>query len=38
MKIDEKLVKRLENLSMIEVEDKEKMEKDLEEIVELLRC
>jgi len=36
MKIDEKLVKRLENLSMIEVEDKEKMAKDLEEIVEFV--
>ncbi|GAB6045183.1 Asp-tRNA(Asn)/Glu-tRNA(Gln) amidotransferase subunit GatC [Caminibacter profundus] len=36
MKIDEKLVRRLENLSMIEVEDKEKMAKDLEEIVEFV--
>jgi len=36
MKIDEKLVRRLENLSMIEIEDKEKMAKDLEEIVEFV--
>jgi len=33
MKIDSKLIQRLENLSMLEVEDKEKMAKDLEEIV-----
>ena len=33
MKIDVTLIKRLENLSMVEVEDKEKMAKDLEEIV-----
>jgi len=36
MKIDEKLINRLENLSMIEIEDKEKMAKDLEEIVEFV--
>ncbi|WP_456489147.1 Asp-tRNA(Asn)/Glu-tRNA(Gln) amidotransferase subunit GatC [Caminibacter pacificus] len=33
MKIDEKLIQRLENLSMVEIENKEKMAKDLEEIV-----
>ena len=33
MKIDEKLVARLENLSMVEIEDKAKMAKELEEIV-----
>ena len=33
MKIDEKLITRLENLAMIEIENKEKMAKDLEEIV-----
>ena len=33
MKIDEKLVTRLENLSMVEIEDKSKMAKELEEIV-----
>jgi aspartyl-tRNA(Asn)/glutamyl-tRNA(Gln) amidotransferase subunit C len=36
MKIDEKLIKRLENLAMIEIENKEKMAKDLEEIVEFV--
>jgi len=36
MKIDEKLIKRLENLSMIEIEDKEKMAADLAEIVEFV--
>ncbi len=36
MKIDEKLIKRLENLAMIEIEDKEKMAKDLAEIVEFV--
>ncbi|WP_457560442.1 Asp-tRNA(Asn)/Glu-tRNA(Gln) amidotransferase subunit GatC [Caminibacter sp.] len=36
MKIDEKLIQRLENLSMIEIEDKEKMAKDLAEIVEFV--
>ncbi|MEO1928463.1 MAG: Asp-tRNA(Asn)/Glu-tRNA(Gln) amidotransferase subunit GatC [Nautiliaceae bacterium] len=36
MKIDEKLVQRLENLSMVEIEDKEKMAKDLAEIVEFV--
>ena len=36
MKIDEKLIKRLETLSMIEIEDKEKMAKDLAEIVEFV--
>ena len=33
MKIDEKLVARLETLSMVEIEDKSKMAKELEEIV-----
>ena len=33
MKIDINLIKRLESLSMVEVEDKEKMAKDLDEIV-----
>jgi aspartyl-tRNA(Asn)/glutamyl-tRNA(Gln) amidotransferase subunit C len=33
MKIDKALIQRLENLSMVEIEDKEKMAKDLEEIV-----
>ena len=33
MKIDVKVIEKLENLSMLEVEDKEKMAKDLEEIV-----
>ena len=33
MKIDEKLVTRLETLSMVEIEDKAKMAKELEEIV-----
>jgi aspartyl-tRNA(Asn)/glutamyl-tRNA(Gln) amidotransferase subunit C len=36
MKIDAKLVEKLENLSMVEVEDKEKMAKDLAEIVEFV--
>ncbi len=36
MKIDEKLIKRLETLAMIEIEDKEKMAKDLAEIVEFV--
>jgi len=36
MKIDTKLVEKLENLSMLEVEDKEKMAKDLGEIVEFV--
>ena len=36
MKIDAKLIQRLENLSMLEIEDKEKMAKDLEEIVEFV--
>jgi len=36
MKIDEKLVKRLETLSMVEIDDKEKMAKDLAEIVEFV--
>ena len=36
MKIDEKLIKKLENLAMIEIEDKEKMAKDLAEIVEFV--
>jgi aspartyl-tRNA(Asn)/glutamyl-tRNA(Gln) amidotransferase subunit C len=36
MKIDETLVKRLETLSMVEIEDKEKMAKDLAEIVEFV--
>ena len=33
MKIDVKVIEKLENLSMVEVEDKEKMAKELEEIV-----
>jgi len=33
MKIDEKLVNRLETLSMVEIENKEKMANDLAEIV-----
>jgi len=33
MKIDTKVIEKLENLSMIEIEDKEKMAKELEEIV-----
>jgi len=36
MKIDEKLVKRLESLSMVEIEDKSAMAKDLAEIVEFV--
>jgi len=36
MKIDEKLVSRLETLSMVEIEDKEKMANDLAEIVEFV--
>jgi aspartyl-tRNA(Asn)/glutamyl-tRNA(Gln) amidotransferase subunit C len=36
MKIETKLVEKLENLSMLEVEDKEKMAKDLAEIVEFV--
>jgi len=36
MKIDEKLVKRLETLSMVEIEDKSAMAKDLAEIVEFV--
>jgi aspartyl-tRNA(Asn)/glutamyl-tRNA(Gln) amidotransferase subunit C len=36
MKIDEALIKRLENLAMIEVENKEKMAEDLAEIVEFV--
>jgi len=36
MKIDVKLIERLENLSMFEVEDKEKMAKNLSEIVEFV--
>ncbi len=33
MKIDIKVIEKLENLAMVEVEDKEKMAKDLQEIV-----
>jgi aspartyl-tRNA(Asn)/glutamyl-tRNA(Gln) amidotransferase subunit C len=33
MKIDIKLIEKLENLSMVEIENKEKMAKDLEEIL-----
>ena len=33
MKIDIKVIEKLENLAMVEVEDKEKMAKELEEIV-----
>ncbi|ACM92487.1 glutamyl-tRNA(Gln) amidotransferase, C subunit [Nautilia profundicola AmH] len=36
MKIDESLVKRLETLSMVEIEDKASMAKDLAEIVEFV--
>jgi aspartyl-tRNA(Asn)/glutamyl-tRNA(Gln) amidotransferase subunit C len=36
MKIDKTLIEKLENLSMVEIEDKEKMAKDLEEIVEFV--
>ncbi len=36
MKIDESLVKRLETLSMVEIEDKTSMAKDLAEIVEFV--
>jgi len=36
MKIDVKLVERLENLSMLEVENKEDMAKNLSEIVEFV--
>ena len=36
MKIDKALIQRLENLSMVEIEDKEKMAKDLEEIVKFV--
>jgi aspartyl-tRNA(Asn)/glutamyl-tRNA(Gln) amidotransferase subunit C len=36
MKIDETLVKRLETLSMVEIEDKTSMAKDLAEIVEFV--
>jgi aspartyl-tRNA(Asn)/glutamyl-tRNA(Gln) amidotransferase subunit C len=36
MKIDEKLIQRLETLAMIEIEDKEKMSKDLAEIMEFV--
>jgi aspartyl-tRNA(Asn)/glutamyl-tRNA(Gln) amidotransferase subunit C len=36
MKIDENLVKRLENLSMVEIDDKSAMAKDLAEIVEFV--
>ncbi len=34
--INEALIKRLETLSMVEIEDKETMAKDLEEIVEFV--
>jgi aspartyl-tRNA(Asn)/glutamyl-tRNA(Gln) amidotransferase subunit C len=36
MKIDESLVKRLETLSMVEIDDKSAMAKDLAEIVEFV--
>jgi aspartyl-tRNA(Asn)/glutamyl-tRNA(Gln) amidotransferase subunit C len=36
MKIDETLIKRLENLSMVEIEDKGAMARDLAEIVEFV--
>ncbi len=36
MKIDKSLIQRLENLAMIEIEDKDKMAKDLAEIVEFV--
>ncbi len=36
MKIDEKLIQRLENLSMVEIEDKKAMAENLDEIVEFV--
>ncbi|GAX87390.1 aspartyl-tRNA(Asn)/glutamyl-tRNA(Gln) amidotransferase subunit C [Lebetimonas natsushimae] len=36
MKIDAKLVEKLENLSMLEIDNKEKMAEDLAEIVEFV--
>jgi aspartyl-tRNA(Asn)/glutamyl-tRNA(Gln) amidotransferase subunit C len=36
MKIDKNLIQKLENLAMIEIEDKDKMAKDLAEIVEFV--
>ena len=36
MRINEKLIKKLENLSMIEIENKEEMAKNLSEIVEFV--
>jgi len=36
MKIDTKLIEKLENLSMLEIEDKEKMAENLAEIVEFV--
>jgi aspartyl-tRNA(Asn)/glutamyl-tRNA(Gln) amidotransferase subunit C len=36
MKIDSKLIEKLENLAMLEVEDKEKMAENLAEIVEFV--
>jgi len=36
MKIDVKLIEKLENLSMVEVENKEAMAKDIAEIVEFV--
>ena len=36
MKIDENLIKKLESLSMVEIDNKSSMAKDLEEIVEFV--
>ena len=36
MKIDDKLLNKLEKLSLIEVEDKERLKKDLSEILEFV--
>ena len=36
MKIDENLIKKLESLAMLEIDDKSSMAKDLEEIVEFV--
>ena len=36
MRINEELIKKLENLAMIEIENKEEMAKDLSEIVEFV--
>jgi len=36
MKIDENLIKKLENLAMVEIDNKSSMAKDLEKIVEFI--